>query len=54
MTENLITMCSGFYYYYYLFYFFNWAILWSSETNDHLQEDLAEFIKPDYESRKFE
>jgi hypothetical protein len=33
---------------------FNWTILWSSETSDHLQEDLAKFIKPDYESRKFE
>ncbi len=25
-----------------LFYFY-WAILWSSETSDHLQEDLAKF-----------
>ncbi len=40
MTENLIPMGSGFYYYY---YYSNWAILWSSETSDHLLEDLAKF-----------
>jgi hypothetical protein len=42
MTENLISMCSGFYYYF-LFFIFYWANLWSSETGDHLQEDLAKF-----------
>jgi hypothetical protein len=42
MTENLIPMYSGLYYYY-LILFFYWAILWSSETSDHLQEDLAKF-----------
>jgi hypothetical protein len=46
MTENLIPTCSGLYfyhcyYYYYYYYYFNWAILWSSEISDHLQEDLA-------------